>query len=110
MRDANEPFAVTDDRGQYVIENIQPPGGSYRLRETLLSARRQVRADTAWRCSLPNAGTAGGFPSGPGGLFGCGVADHTTPYAQGRDFGDWLPAQLTVSKQLGPPTTPGASI
>ena len=43
VRDANEPFAVTDDRGQYVIENIQPPGGSYRLRETLLSARRQVR-------------------------------------------------------------------
>ena len=43
-------------------------------------------------------------------MFGCGwgpIAPATTPYAQGRDFGDWLPAQLTVSKQLWPADDPG---
>ena len=31
----------------------------------------------------------------------------TVPYAQGKDFGDWLPAQLTVAKELWPADDPG---
>ena len=108
QRQANEPFAVTDDRGRYVLEDIQPPGGEYTLRETLLGPGR-VPA-TSWVCSYPHAGTPGGFANGPGGLFGCGwgpIATASTPYAHGRDFGNWLPAQLTVRKRLWPPGDPG---
>ena len=108
QRQANEPFSVTDNRGRYVIEDIQPPGGDYTLRETLL-APSHVPA-TGWVCSYPHAGTPGGFVNGPAGLFGCGwgpIASAGTPYAQGRDFGDWLPAQLTVRKRLWPNRDPG---
>jgi hypothetical protein len=107
VRTADEPFAVSDDRGRYVIADIQPPDGTYTLRETLLSRS----ATTAWQCSEPNASTAGGFPDGPGsGFFGCGwgpIDVATTPYARNRNFGNWLPAQLTVEKQLWPPDDPG---
>ena len=44
VRDANEPFAVTDSEGQYVINDIRPPDGTYTLRETLLTARARQRA------------------------------------------------------------------
>ena len=50
VRDAAEPFAVTDDGGRYVIDDIRPPSGSYTLRETFLPGRRVVRR---WRCSYP---------------------------------------------------------
>ena len=43
QRQANEPFSVTDNRGRYVIEDIQPPGGDYTLRETLPSAEPRAR-------------------------------------------------------------------
>jgi hypothetical protein len=108
MHDADEPYSVTDDRGHYVVHDIRPPNGIYRLRETLLAANRLPA--TSWVCSYPHDGTPGGFGDGPGGLFGCGwgpIATATTPYARGRDFGDWLPAQLTVEKQLWPPDDPG---
>ena len=39
VRDANEPFAVTDSEGQYVINDIRPPDGTYTLRETLLTRK-----------------------------------------------------------------------
>ena len=52
QRQANEPFSVTDNRGRYVIEDIQPPGGDYTLRETLLT-RSHVPA-TGWVCSYPH--------------------------------------------------------
>jgi hypothetical protein len=107
VRTQDEPFAISDDRGRYVIADIQPPDGSYTLRETLLSKA----AITAWRCSEPNASTGGGFANGPGsGLFGCGwgpIRVATTAYARNRNFGNWLPAQLTVEKQLWPPDDPG---
>ena len=108
QRQANEPFAVTDVHGRYVIEDIRPPGGAYTLRETL-PASRGLPA-TSWVCSYPNAGIPGGFANAPGGLFGCGwgpIATAGTAYAQGRDFGDWLPAQLTVRKRLWPADDPG---
>ena len=107
-RDATEPFTETDDNGRYVLDDIRPPGGSYRLRESLLT-RRNATA-TSWVCSFPHAGTPGGFGNGPGGLFGCGwgpIASATTPHAQDRDFGNWLPARLTVEKQLWPAGDPG---
>jgi len=108
-RDANEPFSVTDDDGDYVIDDIRPPSGSYRLRETLARSGGPPRR-TAWRCSYPNAGTSGGFGNGRGGLFRCGwgpTSVGSTPNAQGRDFGNWLPAVLTVEKQLWPANDPG---
>jgi uncharacterized repeat protein (TIGR01451 family) len=108
VRDDREPFTVTDRHGRYVLANIEPPSGSFRLREKLLVGSR-VR-DTSWVCSYPHDGTPGGFGDGPGGLFGCGwgpIAAATTPYTRGRDFGNWLPAQLTVSKQLWPADDPG---
>jgi hypothetical protein len=108
-RDANEPFSVTDDDGHYVIDDIRPPSGSYRLRETLARAGGPPRF-TAWRCSFPNRRTSGGFANGPRGLFRCGwgpISTEDTPHAQGRDFGDWVPAWLTVRKQLWPAEDPG---
>ena len=110
VRDSNEPFSVTDDHGDYVIDDIRPPSGTYRLRETLASPGRRSPVPTAWRCSYPNAGTGGGFAGGTGGLFGCGwgpISVASTPNAQGRDFGDWVPATLTVEKQLWPADDPG---
>src|SRR5262249_23209475 len=66
---------------------------------------------SGWRCTFPNAGTAGGFANGTGGLFGCGwgpITSTTTPYAQGRDFGNLGPAHPTVQKQLSPAGDPRA--
>ncbi len=105
LDEEKEPFTVSDGQGRYVLKNIRPAGGFYRLRETLL-----VPGPTAWKCSFPNAGTDGGFANRPGGLFGCGwgpIAAATTPFAQDKDFGNWLPAQLTVEKQLWPADDPG---
>jgi hypothetical protein len=99
VRDPGEPFAVTDASGRYVIDDIQ--GGSYRLREQLLQPSRR----TSWLCTYPNASTPGGFANGPGGLFACGwgpISTATEPYARDRDFGNWLPARLTVEKRLWP--------
>ena len=108
QRGVGEPFTETDDQGRYVLDDIRPPGGSYRLREGLLVRRRAIA--TSWVCSFPHAGTPGGFGDGPGGLFGCGwgaIASATTPHARDRDFGNWLPARLTVEKQLWPAGDPG---
>jgi hypothetical protein len=110
VRDTSEPFSVTDVDGEYVIDDIQPPSGTYRLRETLATPGRRRSQPTAWRCSFPNAGTQGGFAAGVGGLFGCGwgpITAASTPNATGRDFGDWVPATLTVEKQLWPADDPG---
>jgi hypothetical protein len=108
--DSNEPFAVTDSEGKYVINDIRPPDGTYTLRETLLTkiARRRAASSNVV-CSYPNDGTPGGTGSAPGGLFHCGWAINTanTTYAQGRDFGNWVPATLTVRKELEPTTDPG---
>ena len=109
VRDAVEPFSETDDDGHYVIHDIQPPSGAYTLRETLGTPGRRSQT-TSWRCSFPNASTADGFANGNGGLFGCGwgpVSVASTPYAARRDFGNWVPASLTVEKQLWPTEDPG---
>jgi uncharacterized repeat protein (TIGR01451 family) len=99
-----EPSAITDERGEYVINDIIPPDGTYMLRERLLrSARLERLISNRWRCSAPST-------TGPGGRFRCahGPIDvNATPYAQGRDFGNWLPASITVEKEIFPPDDPG---
>jgi uncharacterized repeat protein (TIGR01451 family) len=106
VRDPNEPFAITDEHGEYVINDIRPGGdGTYMLRETLLgSARLRRLISNAWRCSAPTT-------TGPGGAFPCAhgpINVNETPYAQGRDFGNWLPARITVEKEHFPPEPPEA--
>jgi uncharacterized repeat protein (TIGR01451 family) len=112
IKDPDEPFSVTDDHGHYVIYDIQPPGGSYMLRETLLTSRnRRLPFATDWTCSFPHAPPPFGMTgSAPGGRFGCAwgpIDANATPNASGRDFGNWYPATLTVKKQLAPADDPG---
>ena len=71
VRDGNEPFSVTDDHGEYVIDDIRPPSGTYTLRETVLTRRARFPAATDWICSHPNASTPGGTGNAPDGRFGC---------------------------------------
>jgi hypothetical protein len=47
IRDANEPYALTDNEGQYVINGIRPPDGRYVLRETLSSKKAHQRGGPA---------------------------------------------------------------
>ena len=111
VRDAAEPFGITDNDGQYVINDIRPPDGTYMLRETMPDATARRRAARAGvLCSYPNASTQGGTGSAPGGLFHCAwgpITSATTAYARRRDFGNYAPARLTVVKQLEPTTDPG---
>ncbi len=110
-RDAVEPFGITDTEGQYVINDIRPPDGTYMLRETLATVSGRRRATGAGVvCSYPNASTPGGTGSAPGGLFGCAwgpIATATTTVASGRDFGNYAPARLTIEKELEPAGDPG---
>ena len=88
-----------------MIDGIRPPGGTYTLREEPLA---DVVPTGPWTCSLPNAGTPQGF-AGPGPLT-CGwgpIATADEPYARDRDFGNWVPATLTVRKELDPSGDPG---
>jgi hypothetical protein len=100
--DPLEPRTITDDQGRYVLHDIRPPDGTYRLRETLLPGRSRRRAAALdWTCSFPNDGTPGGSGSATGGLFPCawGPLDvNLSPDVRGRDFGNWFPVQ--------PPTPP----
>jgi hypothetical protein len=111
VKDAAEPFGITDAEGHYVINDIRPPGGTYRLRETLATKVGLSRARVAGvTCSYPNDSTPGGTGSAPGGLFRCGwgpIQSATTTYARFRDFGNYVPATLVVEKQLEPSSDPG---
>jgi hypothetical protein len=111
IRDASEPFGITDVEGHYVINDIKPRDGTYMLRETLatdLGLRRARRAGVA--CSYPNDGTPGATGSAPGGLFRCGwgpIRSAATTYARFREFGNYVPATLVVTKELEPSSDPG---
>jgi hypothetical protein len=104
IRDADEPFGITDSEGQYVINDIRPPGGTYRLREALPTSAARRRAARAFvRCSYPTT-------SAPGGMFPCAwgpISTAETTYARGRDFGNYRSAQLVVRKELEPSGDPG---
>jgi hypothetical protein len=111
VRDEDEPFAITDRDGQYVINDIRPPRGTYWLREMLPTSAARRRAARAFvRCSLPNADTQGGTGSAPGGMFGCAwgpISTATTTYARGKDFGNYTSALLVLRKELEPSNDPG---
>jgi hypothetical protein len=111
VRDPGEPATVSDNEGHYVLHDIRPPDGTYRLRESLLTRRSRLRAvSNDWICSRPNDTTPGGTGSAPGGRFPCawGPIDvQATPHARRRDFGNWFPAQLTLEKRLFPASDPG---
>jgi hypothetical protein len=104
IRDANEPFGMTDSQGRYVINDIRPPGGTYRLREALPTSAARRRAARAFvRCSYPTT-------SAPGGMFPCAwgpISTAETTYARRRDFGNYESAQLVVRKELEPSSDPG---
>lgn len=81
--DADEPFAYTDAQGNYIIDGIERT--SYTLREATPTG-----SDAAgWRCSFPSPCA---WP----------VDRIAEPYAQGRDFGNWRPAHLTLEKRVFP--------
>jgi hypothetical protein len=87
--DLGEPFAITDEHGDYIIDDIRETG-EYTLRE----APTDAALDGPWTCSHPSP------------------CEHTVdaaaePYARDRDFGNWRPARVTLSKQLDPPDDPG---
>jgi hypothetical protein len=106
VRQSNEPFGITDEEGQYVVNDIKPPDGTYTLRETLVSRLARRRAvNGGVHCSFPNDDTPGGTGSAPGGPFHCGwgpISTATTTHARGRDFGNYVDARLTVAKELEP--------
>jgi hypothetical protein len=109
--DESEPRTLSDEQGEWVLYDIRPPDGTYRLRETLLPRQTStLPVSTDWICSYPNDTTMGGTGSAPGGRFPCawGPLDVAlVPNARGRDFGNWFPAQLTLEKEIEPATDPG---
>jgi uncharacterized repeat protein (TIGR01451 family) len=111
VRQDNEPFGVTDNEGQYVINDIRPPDGTYMLREELpTTAARRRAAAAGVRCSYPNDATPGGTGSATGGMFRCGwgpIRSSTTSWARGHNFGNFIPARLIVRKELEPSSDPG---
>jgi uncharacterized repeat protein (TIGR01451 family) len=102
--DPVEPRTITDRQGHYVLHDIRPPDGTYRLRETLLSRRSPAPAVALdWICSFPTS-------TGPNGRFPCawGPFDvRLNPNVRGRDFGNWFPARLTLEKEVEPAGDPG---
>jgi Prealbumin-like fold domain len=109
--DRLEPRTLSDNDGQWVLYDIRPPDGDYRLRETTLVRRSRTQpVATDWVCSYPNDSTPGGTGSAPEGRFRCawGPLDvDEVPNARGRDFGNWFPARLTVEKVVEPADDPG---
>jgi hypothetical protein len=104
--DEEEPRTVTDKQGQYVLHDIQPPNGTYTLRETLLTRRsRALPVALDWVCSYPNDGTQGGTGSASPGRFPCAwgpINVRRDPNVTGLDFGNWFPARLTLKKKIAP--------
>jgi hypothetical protein len=109
--DEREPRTVSDNQGHWVLHDIRPPDGTYRLRETLLRRGRSLPVATDWICSHPQDGTPGGDTgSAPGGRFPCGWGPFDVsldPNVRGRDFGNWFPARLTLEKEIEPSDDPG---
>ena len=101
--DAGEPSTVSDSSGRYVLDDIR--SASYRLRERLLrpAGARRTTGCARSRMPVPTAGSArAGLECGWG-----PIDPRPEPYATGRDFGNWYPAQLTVRKELAPASDPG---
>jgi hypothetical protein len=88
--DDGEPFAISDERGDWVIDGIASEG-TYTLCEKPTRDAPRGR----WRCSHP----------APDCWWTVDAAEE--PYARDRDFGNWIPARVTLVKQLDPPDDPG---
>jgi hypothetical protein len=99
--DSEEPRTFSDRRGRYVLHDIRPPDGMYRLRETLrrLSLTNPVALD--WMCSFPTTTAPGGHFLCAWGPFDVGL----NPNVRRRNFGNWFPARLTVEKVVERPAT-----
>ena len=89
--DDGEPFAISDDRGDWVIDGIKSQG-EYTLRE---EPTRDVPLRGRWTCSHPAPACSWTIDAA------------AVPYARERDFGNWRPARVTVIKQLDPADDPG---
>jgi hypothetical protein len=90
--DPNEPSTITDGDGRYRIDGITRP---YDLREKLIDNP----SSSGWECSFPlmTFPVTVPFPCGYAGL------DPTLqPNVAGKDFLNFLPARLTVRKELSP--------
>ena len=111
IRDANEPFSVSDNSGRYVIHDIRPPDGTYRLREKLLGRRsRALPVARDWRCSYPNASTPGGTGSAPNGRFQCGWGPlnvNTDPEGRGARLRQLVPGSADRGETAIPVDRPG---
>ena len=111
--DAAEPFGITDSEGQYVINDIRPPGGDIHApRDAVDEGGAPSGGELpAWRAAYPNdyharrhrlrareacSAAAGGRSESA-----------TTTYARFRDFGNYVPATLVVEKELEPSSDPG---
>jgi hypothetical protein len=88
--DLGEPYAVTDEQGDYTIDDIKATG-TYTLREERTSAVPQA----TWTCSDPSPSCAHVVNAGD------------EPDAQGLDFGNWRPALLTLTKEVHPKADTG---
>ena len=90
VRDAGEPFADTDASGHYTIGNV--PSGTYPVREegTVSGGVVTPLAQTGYTCTAPS-------PCNYSVTFSNGVAG-------GKDFGNYLPASVTIVKQTNPST------
>ena len=104
VRDAGEPYTVSDNDGRYVLEDIRPPGGSYTLRETLLTTRRA--GGTSLDLLLPARGHAGRVRRRHGRpvrlWLGPDRGRRPRPSRGDATSATGCPAQLTVEKELWP--------
>ena len=98
--DANEPFDDTDANGNYLIQNINPPDGTYSLREKLTAGA----GTDDWICSQPTTTIANGpFP--------CAYVDIDAAenrVVTGKDFGNYKKPTIIVEKQTVPDGAAGS--
>ena len=99
--DDGEPSDVTDEDGNYEITDIEPPDGTYSLREEL-----EDGGAGPWICSYPEdiVDDDGAFPCG---WFDIDADEESN--AENKDFGNYEKASITLVKDLCPMPTRVAS-
>ena len=97
--DDGEPSDVTDEDGNYEITDIEPPAGTYSLREEL-----EDGGAGPWICSYPEdiVDDDGAFPCG---WFDIDADEESN--AENKDFGNYEKASITLVKDLVPDADPG---
>jgi hypothetical protein len=107
-QDDDEPFAITDENGDYVIHDIRPSpeapdNGTYVLRERL----EDPDPDLDWRCSSPNLPAGSDGSMNADGVFPCRsdeINAEANPSVDGQDFGNYL---VVPPEPPGPEPPPG---